>query len=58
MRQLCVMLKPAFPDLTVYSAIQHNAHQWGFLTLRTLEEHYSIFLSELLLEVALTLPQI
>lgn len=57
MHQLCAMLKPAFPDFMVCDTIKHNAQQWWSVTLRTLEQHYSTLLSDLLFDVALYYPK-
>lgn len=55
--QLCAVLKPAFPNFTILSVIKDNAQQWGSSTLGALEQHYSSLLTELLSEVALSLPR-
>lgn len=57
MHQLCAMLKPAFPDPEICKTIKHNAQQWCAATLRTLEQHYSTLLSDLLFDVATILPE-
>lgn len=58
MHQLCAMLKPAFPAFMVCDTIKHNAQQWCSVTLRTLEQHYSTLLLDLLFDVALILPEV
>lgn len=58
--QLCFMLRPAFPAFMACKTkkeIKDNAQQWFSVTLRTLEQHYSTLLSDLLFDVALILPE-
>lgn len=57
MHQLSAMIKPAFPDHSVCASIKYNAQQWCSSTLRTLEQHYSTLLSDLLLDVAHISPR-